>query len=79
MYYLLTGIKLQKAYERVAEDKTIPLNMFNIEIEDYQANAILKGLNVQIEDRYQSMAELYYELYMSICRERDRKNQLPRQ
>ena len=57
MYYLLTGIKLQKAYERVAEDKTIPLNMFNIEIEDYQANAILKGLNVQIEDRYQSMAE----------------------
>lgn len=63
MYYLLTGIKLQKAYERVAEDKTIPLNMFNIEIEDYQANAILKGLNVQIEDRYQSMAELYYELY----------------
>ena len=63
MYYLLTGIKLQKAYERVVEDKTIPLNMFNIEIEDYQANAILKGLNVQIEDRYQSMAELYYELY----------------
>lgn len=63
MYYLLTGIKLQKAYERVAEDKTIPLNMFNKEIEDYQANAILKGLNVQIEDRYQSMAELYYELY----------------
>lgn len=63
MYYLLTGIKLQKAYERVAEDKTIPLNMFNIEIEDYQANAILKGLNVQIENRYQSMAELYYELY----------------
>ena len=63
MYYLLTGIKLQKAYERVEEDKTIPLNMFNIEIEDYQANAILKGLNVQIEDRYQSMAELYYELY----------------
>lgn len=63
MYYLLTGIKLQKAYERVAEDKTIPLNMFNIEIEDYQANVILKGLNVQIEDRYQSMAELYYELY----------------
>ena len=37
--------------------------MFNIEIEDYQANAILKGLNVQIEDRYQSMAELYYDLY----------------
>ena len=63
MYYLLTGIKLQKAYERVAEDKTIPLNMFSIEIEDYQANAILKGLNVQIEDRYQSMAELYYDLY----------------
>ena len=63
MYYLLTGIKLQKAYERVAEDKIIPLNMFNIEIEDYQANAILKGLNVQIEDRYQSMAELYYDLY----------------
>lgn len=63
MYYLLTGIKLQKAYERVAEDKTIPLNMFNIEIEDYQANAILKGFNVQIENRYQSMAELYYELY----------------
>ena len=63
MYYLLTGIKLQKAYERVAEDKTIPLDMFNIEIEDYQANAILKGLNVQIENRYQSMAELYYDLY----------------
>ena len=63
MYYLLTGIKLQKAYERVAEDKTLPLNMFNIEIEEYQANAILKGLNVQIEDRYQSMAELYYDLY----------------
>lgn len=79
MYYLLTGIKLQKAYERVAEDKTIPLNMFNIEIEDYHANAILKGLNVQIEDRYQSMAELYYDLYHEYLPGERPQKRLPRQ
>lgn len=63
MYYLLTGKKLQKAYDRVAEDRTIPLSNFNIQIEKHQEMAILKGISVQIEDRYQSMAELYYELY----------------
>lgn len=63
MYYLITGVKLQKSYERVAQDNTIPLSRFNIEIKDYQERALLKGINVQIEDRYSSMAELYYDLY----------------
>ena len=63
MYYLITGVKLQKAYERVMHDNTLPLGRFNIEIKKYQEKALLKGINVQIEDRYASMAELYYDLY----------------
>ncbi len=77
IYYLLTGVKLQKSYERVADDRTMPLSHFNIAIEKHRENAIMKGISVQIEDRYSSMAELYYDIYnehIPLSKKKVRKN-----
>ncbi len=63
IYYLLTGQKLQKAYERIAGDQFRPLSRWGIPVSGRQDRAITKGLSVQIEDRYQTMAELYHDLY----------------
>lgn len=63
MYYLLSGVKLQKSYERIAQDFVVPLQSRGVSISMQQDKVILKGLSIQIEDRYQTMAELYYDLY----------------
>lgn len=63
IYYLLSGRKLQKAYERAVEDKVLRLRDLGVQIIPRQENAVMKGLSVQIEERYQSMADLYYDLY----------------
>lgn len=63
IYYLLSGRRVQKAFERVMEDKVFPLRALGVPIADWQQSAVMKGLSVQIENRYQSMADLYYDLY----------------
>ena len=34
-----------------------------VHISEEKSQAVEKGLSVQIEDRYQQMADLYYDLY----------------
>lgn len=63
IYYLLTGVKLQRSYERVAEDKLQYMQTLGVPVTEQQDRAIRKGLNVQIEERYQTMADFYYDLY----------------
>lgn len=63
MYYLLSGQKVPRAYERVSEDTLVPLQMLGVPISEEKDKVIQKGLKVQIEERYQSMADLYQDLY----------------
>lgn len=63
IFYLLTGRKPQRAYERVSEDKMVSLRQMGVNVSEEKSQAVKKGLSVQIEDRYQRMADLYYDLY----------------
>lgn len=63
MYYLMTGVRIQEAEERKEEDKVLALKDLGVEISETQNNAISKGLNLEIEGRYQSIADLYFDLY----------------
>lgn len=67
IYYLLTGKKLPRAYERLEEDHLIPLHTLGIPVTERQEYAICKGLCVQAEDRFQTMAELYQGLYGEVA------------
>lgn len=63
IYYLLTGRKLPRAYERLEEDHLVPLHELGVPVSEQQEQTIYKGLSVQGENRYQTMAELYQDLY----------------
>jgi len=53
----------KNAFERVADDQLQSLRALGIPISERQDMALLKGMSVQIKDRFQSMADLYYALY----------------
>lgn len=63
IYYLLSGVKLQKAPEREKEDRVAPLRSLGVSISEMQERAIHKGLAIKQEDRYQRVSELYRDLY----------------
>lgn len=63
IYKLLSGVALQKSYERLSEDRIVSLRSLGIEITETQDRAIQKGMSIQIQDRYQTMADLYQGLY----------------
>lgn len=63
IYYLLSGRKLQKSIERQREDRVQCLRALGVPIEEHLDRAIMKGLEVEIQDRYSSMEELYSALY----------------
>lgn len=63
IYYLLTGMKLQRSYDRVADDRLQWMRSLGVPVTEQQDRAVRKGLNVQMENRYQTMADLYYDLY----------------
>ncbi len=63
MYYLMTAKKIPEARKRLSEDTLVPLSEYGIGISDKHNAAILKGLAIKPEDRYQTMDELYLEIY----------------
>ena len=56
-YAALTGFLPPESLERMDEDTLVPISQCVIEIPEYLDKAILKGLAVQPEDRFQSAAE----------------------
>lgn len=56
-YAALTGFLPPEALERMDEDTLVPISQCGIDIPEYLDKAILKGLAVQPEDRFQSAAE----------------------
>lgn len=63
IYYLLSGKKLQKVHDRIQNDQTQSLQTMGIPVTEWEEMAIMKGLNISIENRYLSMADLYRDLY----------------
>ena len=63
IYYLLTGVRIPTAIERQEKDSVMLLQAMGVPISEEQDMAIRKGLSIEMEDRYQSIAELYKDLY----------------
>lgn len=63
IYYLLTGVKIPNARERQKGDTIPMLQTIGIPITEAQDKAIKKGLSLDIESRFQNVADLYQELY----------------
>lgn len=63
MYYLLSGVKLQKSVDRQVQDHVLCLQAVGVPIAEELDAAIMKGLGVEIPDRYESMEQLYEALY----------------
>ena len=63
MYYLMTGIRIQSSKERKEHDTVPRLSALGIRLSERQDLAIWKGLSIEPDQRYQSMAELYRDLY----------------
>ena len=56
-YAALTGFLPPESLERLDHDELVPISQCGIDIPEYLDKAILKGLAVQPEDRFQSAAE----------------------
>lgn len=64
MYFMLTGVVPNEAIERMLQDTIVPLpKMSSVSLAQKQKNAIMKGICVKPEERWQSMLELYDALY----------------
>ena len=63
IYYLLTGVRIQEARERQQQDNVQRLQAMGVPVSEAQDAAIWKGLCIMPEERYQSAAELYRDLY----------------
>ena len=63
IYYLLSGIKIQRSIERQTNDQVQLLQVIGVPVTEEQDLAIKKALNIDKKDRFQTMAEFYQALY----------------
>lgn len=66
IYYLLTGIRIPNAKERQEKDTVQLLQVMGVPISEERDMAIRKGLSIEPENRYQTIAELFKDLYGEI-------------
>ena len=73
MYRMITGQLPPGAMDRMSKDTLVPFSMFDVRVPSGAANAILKkGLALSLQQRYQSIEELYEDLYRNHKRKRKR-------
>lgn len=64
IYKLITGVTPPAATERLNADSLVRPTMLGVkEISQEQEDALMKGMAVQLNDRYQTMAEFFHDLY----------------
>lgn len=63
MYYMITGETPPESLERAMEDTLQSFEQLGIQFPKRQQDALMKGLSVFYKNRYQSIAELYREIY----------------
>ena len=62
IYYLITGKKPYDALNRMQEDLLVPPSALGTSIEGHREKALMQGLALKPQDRYQTIAELQREL-----------------
>lgn len=63
IYYMITGKVPPEAMERVIEDSIEDFHSLGIQIPLHQKRAVMKGLAVLRQQRYQSIHEMYIDIY----------------
>ena len=63
MYKMLTGKVPCEASSRMAGTELLPPKRLNRKVPKYLSRAIMKGLEINANDRFQTVSELYDELY----------------
>ncbi|MBQ8835344.1 MAG: protein kinase [Oscillospiraceae bacterium] len=63
MYYCLTGKIPPEAMRRIGGDRVIPPSQLGVDISPAQEYALMKGLELDAENRWRSTAELFNALY----------------
>lgn len=63
MYKCITGIVPDESSQRLIKDELEPLSNIGVSISEHEEQVLLKGLAVHQDDRYQSIKELYTDLY----------------
>lgn len=64
IYKLITGVTPPAATERLNADSLVRPTMLGVKkISQEQEAALMKGMAVQLNDRYQTMAEFFHDLY----------------
>ncbi len=63
IYYLLTGVRLPSSQKRDQQDTVQKLQVMGVAVSEEQDNTIWRGLRLEPQERYQSVEELYRDLY----------------
>lgn len=63
MYKCFSGLTPPQSLERMSNDQLEQLHDLNVSIDPNLEKVLMKGLSVEIENRYQSMQELYDAIY----------------
>jgi serine/threonine protein kinase len=62
IYKAITGVTPESSMDRVMDDTLVPPSRLGITMLDYQEAALMKGLAIRQQDRYQSVKDLYTAL-----------------
>lgn len=74
MYRMITGVTPQEALERIIEDDVVTLSKFDPDIWPEIEYAIMKGLSLRAQDRFQNVGELVDALYYSVIEKDENGN-----
>ena len=78
IYYLLSGIKIQRSIERQTNDRVQLLQVVGVPVTEEQDLAIKKALSIDKKDRFQTMAEFYQGLYGESLERKDNSPEPPK-
>ena len=74
MYRMITGVTPQEALERIIEDNVEPISKYDPNVWPETEYAIMKGLSLRAQDRFQTVNELIDALYYSVLEKDENGN-----
>ncbi|SEP66611.1 Serine/threonine protein kinase [Lachnospiraceae bacterium RM5] len=66
MYRMITGVTPQEALERIIEDNVEPISKYDPNVWPETEFAIMKGLSLRAQDRFQTVEDLVNAIYYSV-------------
>ncbi len=74
MYRMITGVTPQEALERIIEDNVEPISKYDPNVWAETEYAIMKGLSLRAQDRFQTVDDLIDALYYSVLEKDENGN-----